>query len=252
MSIGPNRHDAPATTGITATTGASGTGASGAAGTGATGSGAAAVTESAPDYRIASFHGATPPASAGDPVLATKSADFDTSTFSDFGQPDYPRALQVVFSGAWDGGTIEVTGLTVAGADQTDTFTPGAGTTVGGARGFVSIRRIRNTGTRTAGTVDVQFGPKLAVPVGTGVATLQRVYEMTSDGDITGGSSLAASGLVTLSSAPDGTRTYEVAYTVAKTYTDGGHTHTGPSHTHTGPSHTHAVTVSDPGHTHDP
>ena len=202
-----------------------------AAGTGNTGSSTASITESAPDYRMQAVNNI--PASAV-AIIAQQNTTFDVTSMGSITQPTVPRNVEVVFSGTWDGGNVEITGVSMTGA-VSETVAAAAGTTVQSVHAFHTITRVRCLGTRTAGTVDVQTGARIGVPVGAATATLVKVIETSADGDITGTSSLSANGVLTLpgGSVPNGTKDYVVAYTLAKTFTDAGHVHTGPSHTHT-------------------
>lgn len=102
------------------------------------------------------------PLASGVTVLPTQSADFDQSGgFS--AQPDIPRSLQVVFSGLWDGGDIEITGVNALGNTQTHTVVAAPGTTVQTDRADLDVTRIRNLGTWTAGDVTVELGSKIGL-----------------------------------------------------------------------------------------
>lgn len=201
------------------------------AGTGNTGSSTASVTESAPDYRVQAANNI---AASGVAIVAQQSADFNITSMGSITQPVVPRNVEVVFSGTWDGGNVQIVGVAMTGT-VTETIAAAAGTTVQSVQAYQTIISVRNLGTRTAGTVDVQTGARIGVPVGTATATLVKVIETSADGDITGTSSLSSNGVLTLpaGSVPNGSKDYVVSYTLAKTYTDAGHTHTGPSHTHT-------------------
>jgi len=162
------------------------------------------------DVRIDTF---TNPAAAGTNILVQKAADFDETTWGNLTQPDVPRVAQVAASAGpdWDGGDIEVTGLTMAGDDATDTITPVAGSTVQGTIPFQLIRRVRNLGTHSAGTMDVQCGIAMGVVVGSKSPTLLEAYE-TSAGGRDAGATLSADGAFTPTAAPDGAKDYVVSY----------------------------------------
>jgi len=166
-------------------------------------------------------------------IIAQKGADFNETTFGNITQfarsacGQGGRNVQVVFSAGWDGGDIEVTGVTCDGSVATDTIAdPGGAGTVQGAVGFLFITGITNDGTWSAGTVDVQFGLYLAVPVNSMTPTLAQVIDTFAGTDMTPNGAISAAGLVDIQDAPaDGTNTYIVGYTLGNTYTDAGHTH---------------------------
>lgn len=165
----------------------------------------------------------TDPAAAGTAIVAQQSADFDIT--SSIATPVF-RNAQCAFSAGWDGGNIEITGEDMTGASVTETIVAAAGSTVQGVKAWANITRVRNLGTRTAGTVDVQEGVHLGVPVGGKTPTALQLIEVGS-GPVSG-ASLSSAGLVDLNaSPPNGTRDYLVVYTLADTpvVTDSGHSH---------------------------
>lgn len=228
------------------------TGTSSNAGTGATGSSTATVTE---DEAEPAWMQWVNPAAAGANVLAQKNANFDEAVWANLTQPDVFRNLQIVANGAWAGGDITVEGIDMTGDDVTKAYTPVQGATTEYDDGWMRIRRV--AGNISAGTIDVQCGPKLAAQVGAKTPTLLEAYE-DSAGGRDAGAAMTAAGLIAFSAAPNAARDYFASYSLAGGYTDAGHTHTGPSHghgagTYAGPSHTHgstALTATDAGHTH--
>ncbi len=214
---------------------------------GSTASGTASVSEDDADVRTETWSN---PAAAGTNIVAQIAVDTDETTWGNITQPDVRRNVQVVFSAGWDGGDIEVTGIDQTGDDVAETITASAGATVEGTSSYSLIRRVRNLGTRTAGTADVQTGPKPGLLIGSKTPALLEAYE-TSAGGRDAGASLSAAGLLTPTSAPDGVRDYLVTYSLAGTYTDSGHTHGATGLTATDAGHTHgAGTIADSGHTH--
>jgi len=187
---------------------------------GTSGSGTASVTENAPAPHVERW---TNPPAAAVALFAQQNADFDLATAS-ITQPTVARNVQVVFSAGWDGGNVEVTGIRMSGASGSETITAAAGTTVQSLHGYQVVTRVRNLGARTAGTVDVQTGPRLGVPVGALTPDLQTATELGSGA--VAGATLSANGLVFFNaSPPDGARDYVVTYTLANAYTDAGHAH---------------------------
>lgn len=200
-----------------------------AGGTGATGSGTASVSAALADRRVRSYVNA--PAS-GTLLFAQQNTDFDIAQAA-ITQTTFGRTLQVVFSADWDGGGIEVTGIRATGELGSETVASAPGTTVQTTHAYLTggVTRVRNLGTRTAGTVDVQGGTKLAVEIGLRTATLIHAFDQAAGA--VAGATMSANGVLDLNaSPPDGTRDYLVIYEVSTTFTDAGHTHTGPSHTH--------------------
>jgi len=184
----------------------------------------------------------TAPEAAATNIIAQMAGDVDESVFANITQGSRSacgrggRNVEVDFSALWDGGDIEVTGLKCDGTFGTETITSTPGSVVQGSEGFLFITRVRNLGTHGAGTADVELGLYLAVPVGSLTPTLARIIETTAGTDMTPAGAISALGLVDISDdAADGVNKYLVAYTLANTYTDAGHTHglTDPTHTHT-------------------
>lgn len=221
-------------------------------GTGATGSSTATVTE---DEGLVFTSFMMNPAAAAVNILAQFVADKDETTYGNFTQPDFARGVQVVWSGTWDGGNIELTALWSDGTYSAKTINAAPGTTTEYGFGIWpgTVTRCRNLGSWSAGTADVQTSAKLAVQTGGRTATKVLVIETSAGADA--GAAVSAAGLVTTTAAPNGALDYYIHYNLAGAYTDAGHTHTGPSHTHgiTDTGHTHAVTgvtATDAGHTH--
>ncbi len=218
---------------------------------GNTASSTATVTENNPDPSMSMWM--NPGAAGGVNLVPQKAVDFDESTWGNITQMnESPRNVQADFSGTWDGGNIEITGLDSTGADTTETITASAGSVVQGTKGWHKVRRIRNLGTRTAGTVDVQDGDKIGVHVGSLTPGNLEAYELSAGGR-DAGASIASSGLITFSTALNGARDYYVTFTLANAYTDAGHTHGATGLTATDSGHTHGatgLTATDAGHTH--
>ncbi|MBT7101753.1 hypothetical protein HN937_30530 [Candidatus Poribacteria bacterium] len=187
----------------------------------ATSSSTATVTEDEEEIREATFIN---PAAAGTNIVAQMGADVDESTWGNITQPDFNRAARVDFSAGWDGGDIEITGIDMAGDDTTETITAAAGSVVEGVKGWKLIRRVRNLGTWSAGTADVEYSANLAVFIGAKTPTLVEAYEFSTNGR-DAGASMSAAGLLTTSAAPNGALDYFCTYTLAGGYTDAGHTH---------------------------
>ena len=232
---------------------ADGTGASGAPSADNTASSTATVTENNPTTNTERF--TNPDVSVG--IIAQQAVDFDITAGGSITQPGTSdsgkggQQVQVVFSGTWDGGNVEISGLRMNGNIASEEIVVATGTTVQSVYGYSAITRVRNLGSRSAGTVDVQTGLKLAVPTGALAPTLNIILELSALTDMTGAGAIDANGLVDVSDDPiDGGNDYLVSYTLANAYTDAGHVHGPGTHTHTGPSHTHAIT--DTGHVHGP
>jgi hypothetical protein len=165
----------------------------------------------------------TDPAAAGTAIISQQNSDFDET--SGIATPLY-RNVQVVFSAGWDGGDIEVTGTDMTGVSATETITASAGSTVQGTKAYADITRIRNLGTHSTGTVDIEEGVHLGVPVGGKTPTAVSIVDLAA-GNVAG-ATLSSVGLVDLNaSPPNGTRDYLVSYTLAETpvVTDSGHAH---------------------------
>lgn len=180
------------------------------------------VAEAAPEPRVERW--VNPPTGAVD-LFAQQTADFDIATAA-ITQPTIARNVQAVFDASWDGGNIEVTGIRMSGASGTETIVAAVGTTVESLHGYQCVTRVRNLGTRTAGAVNVQTGPRLGVPVGARTAALQTATDLAAGA--VAGATLSGNGLVFFNaSPPNGARDYVVTYTLATTHgvTDAGHTH---------------------------
>jgi len=232
---------------------ADGTGASGAPSADNTASATATVTEDNPVTNTERF--TNPDVSVN--IIAQQAVDFDITAGGSITQPGTSdsgkggQQVQVAFSGTWDGGNVEISGMRMNGNIASEEIVVATGSTVQSVYGYAAITRVRNLGTRTAGTVDVQTGLKLAVPTGALTPALNIILELSALTDMTGSGAINANGLVDVSDDPiDGANDYLVSYTLANAYTDAGHTHGPGTHTHTGPSHTHAIT--DTGHVHGP
>ena len=151
------------------------------------------------------------PLAAGINVIPQQAVDFDiTSGFAQ--EPDIPRSLQVVFSAGWDGGNIEIDAQDLSGAVKTDTIVAAPGTTVQSAIAPLVVQRLRNLGTRTAGTVDIQLGEKLGIrKFG---ATINNFGQRVDSAPPTGATVVdATNGTVHfLAEFPNGARSYQLWY----------------------------------------
>lgn len=170
-------------------------------------------------------------------ALATVQEDTAGGTIS--AQPTHARTIDVVFAAGWEGGDITLDGVAPDGTAQSETYTsPGiGGGTVAGIKAFATLSAMTNSA--QAGTTDLataQAGGKLAVggPVSSFLfCAVDGVREAF-------GSSSAANGTFSTTTALDGTQLIEVWYAQSQTVaahthavTDAGHTHTGNAHTHT-------------------
>ena len=229
--------------------------ATGSAGAVATTSNTASVTESGPTAQATGW--ANLSAAGSTALVAQQVAGFDlgadtgagiTQPVAGFGMGDGGRTVQVIFSAGWDGGDIRISGLRMTGVYGTeDILDPGGAGTVQSVHAYFWVGRVRSLGAWTAGTVDVQNGRDVGVPIGALTPALLAVYEQGS-GPVPA-AAISANGVVDLSgTAPNNARDYLVVYTLATAYTDAGHVHTGGAHTHTVASGTTGATVDS--HTH--
>jgi hypothetical protein len=186
-----------------------------------TSSGTASVTEGEEELFEATF---TNPAAAGTNIVAQMGADVDESTWGNITQPDFYRAARVDFSAGWDGGDIEITGIDMSGLDVTETITAAAGSVVEGVSGWKMIRRVRNLGTWSAGTADVEYSANLAVMIGAKTPSLQECYETSTNGR-DAGATMSGSGLLTTTAPPDGALDFTCTYSLSGSFIDAGHTH---------------------------
>jgi len=186
----------------------------------------ATVTEDAPSASVSEFF--VNPAAAAANVIAqiAGGADIDETTWGNITQADFTRTLQVDASALWDGGDIGVTGLWSDGTYEEKTLTATPGAIVESTYGIVpgTISRVRNLAASSAGTCDVQTGPSLAIQTHGLVPTLVVASETSTNG-VDGAATIAATGVLTLSAAPNGALDWRVFATLANAYTDAGHTH---------------------------
>jgi hypothetical protein len=189
--------------------------------------GTASVTEGAPsEFKREVF---TNPAAAGTNVIAqiAGGADIDESTWGNITQLDVMRTIQVDASAAWDGGDIGVTALWSDGTfgEKTLTATPGSVVESAFAAMVGTITRARNLAASSAGTCDIQAGPKLGLMLNGKTLGTALVVETSTNG-LDGGAAVDANGVVTTSAAPNGALDWTIFYTISNTYTDAGHAHT--------------------------
>jgi hypothetical protein len=147
-------------------------------------------------------------------VHAQFAGDFD-HVEAGLTQPDVPKNIEFVTNAAWDGGDLEVTGITNEGCERVETIAAvaGGGTAVG-LYAFVKVTHLKNTGTYGAGAADVRHGSKLGV-LATNIASFvklvaNKVVEAFS-------SSSVVYGTFTPTTAPDAAKHFEVYYTVETT-----------------------------------
>lgn len=140
---------------------------------------------------------------AGVDLVAQQATDFDIA--AGFTQPTTPRSARVVFSAAWDGGSVEVTGTDARGSRHTEVLVAVAG---GGTREgsvpYAVVTRVRNLGTRTAGTVDIRTSTRLGLPLAPAA-----VFKSTVDGaNEAVGAVVAGYGTIEPTTIPNGAHSY--------------------------------------------
>ncbi len=155
-------------------------------------------------------------------------------------QLSHPRTLSVVFPASWDGGDVTVAGIDVGGNAVTETFLGGDGVTRTGTKVFARITAtggITNSVATGAGLLSATV--KTGASIGLSQTPVAFV-KLTSDGadEAISASSLSEKSFVP-TTAPNGTKVFEVWYTCA-----------GDVHTHSIASATPVITVTNPTHTH--
>lgn len=152
------------------------------------------------------------PAAGASNVLAQKAADFDVTT--GFTHPAHARNLQVVFSAAWDGGNVVVTGYCNDGVIRSETFTaPAGGGTVVGSIPFTLLTEAANTGTFSAGTVDIQLAAAASTYFGLCARRISQIVKLVANGSKeTVAVNDLGLGAFQPTTVPNGVVNYEVTY----------------------------------------
>lgn len=151
-------------------------------------------------------------------VAATNAITIADGAITD---PVYPRnAVFVVTddSGAATNlsGSVVVTGTDMAGNAATETLTKAAGSTAT-LTGSVAFKRITSVvytflNGAEADTLAMGYGVKLALPVDKNVQKAVAVLRSTVDGTVDAATLDAVNGTVTMNTAPNGTRDYDIVY----------------------------------------
>jgi len=212
-------------------TGISATGAS-------TASGVALVTEVYNPIQEAGF--VNMPAAAVN-IIAQIASDIDESTWANITQVGTYRTLQIDASALWDGGDIGVTALWSDGTMEEKTLTATAGSIVESDLGVApfSITRVRNLGTFSAGTCDVQSGPKPAIQTNGMAVSLVAFIEESTNGLDAAATIGATTGVISNTDAPNGVLDFRAYYKTINAYLDAGHDHVSG-----------AISIVDAGHNH--
>lgn len=133
---------------------------------------------------------------------------------SGFTNPDVPRNLRVVFGATWDGGSVTVSGVDVAGAGISEVFT-GPGTVVG-SKIFAGVSSLSyaggGSGLHATNTITVGTGDKLGLPTRAS-QTLGMLYDSTPTALAPISIDTAVSGF-TPANVPNGSLTYTVLFMV--------------------------------------
>ena len=152
-----------------------------------------------------------PATKATNAVHADFSGDNASNDFpGPFTNPGGPRNLTVTFDGGWTSGNVVVTGLDQFGTSASETFIPGAGTTVVGAKVFASVSAARKSAVGAAANARIGTGDKLGLDsqmvAAVGSLAVGGVNEVgTWDAGVHG---------VTPTSLPNGARTYTAFFPV--------------------------------------
>jgi len=131
-------------------------------------------------------------------------------------QPGTPRNLQLVTNAAWDGGSLEVTGYCADGILRTETIVPvvGGGTKVG-TYAFALLTHLKNTGTFSAGTADLQLAAAASTSFGVAARGIVDFLKLAVDGanEAIAAESLSL-GTFRPTTVPNAAHHYEITYLV--------------------------------------
>lgn len=130
-------------------------------------------------------------------------------------QPGHPRVLDVVFAAGWQGGDVTVAGVNPAGAAISETFvSPGAGGgTVSGTKAFALIDDPGGIANSTAGGAADVATVQTAAGIGLSRSPYSALVKLSVDGaDEAAAATSFTDGTFEPTTAPDGTKTFEVWY----------------------------------------
>jgi len=174
------------------------------------------------------------------PATALGTIDEGAASASASTQPGHPQTLDVAFDAGWEGGDITITGVGPNGLAVNETYIANPGATVTGAKAFLSIDAngiVNSAPTSTGDAATVQTGTGIGIAAeGTSVflkLTVNGVAEAFSATDTTNRT-------FDPTTAPDGTKFYEVWYSVDHNHLQDAHNHLQDAHNHTQNAHSHS------------
>jgi hypothetical protein len=149
------------------------------------------------------------------PATAVGTIDEGAASASASTQPGHPVTLDVAFAAGWEGGNITVTGVGPSGRAVSETYTASPGSTVTGSKAFATVDAsgiVNSAPSSTGDAATVQTGASLGLAT-EGVPTfimltVNGVAEAFAATD-------PANATFQPTTARDGTKTFEVWYSIA-------------------------------------